>query len=426
MLTDKQIKALKPKDGAYYESDDSGRRGYGRLAIKVTPSGAKSFYLMYRYDGKRKFLVLGDYPSLPLKTARQLAINYGQIVFDGRDPREYIEAKKHNDVQAKKEARQLELQGSVKQLFDLYIDHLKIKRSEKHYKSVKRALEKEGIPILGEDTKACDVETSDILKVLRPISARGSQVMTNRMRSYLSGAFGFGIKFDYSPSRKETDPLFNLKYNPVTPVTWDASAEHVSDRVLDEDEIKQFWGLIEASKIAPERKIMLKLMITLAGKRVTEVVEMPWSEIDLKNGVWDRPASRDKTHRHTLTPLGRMSTELLTELKLHTGGKKYLFGNKPPSTDAVHQMVTRLIEGKMDKFSPKCLRATAKTLLAKIGVSKEIRDIYHNHALQDVSGKHYDKWHYVPQQRELVRLWEAFLTDVLAGEKHIPGLKVVK
>ena len=125
MLTDKQIKALELRSEAYYETDDTGRRGYGRLAIKVSPSGSKVFYLQYRFDNKRKYLALGGYPNLSLQAARKHAIDYGQQVFEGKDPRVIINAdlKEIEGLRIKEKLKSQE--GDIGQLFALYIEKIK-------------------------------------------------------------------------------------------------------------------------------------------------------------------------------------------------------------------------------------------------------------------------------------------------------------
>jgi integrase len=237
--------------------------------------------------------------------------------------------------------------------------------------------------------------------------------MANRTRSYLHAAFAFALQFDLSPQRKENDPLFNLQFNPVTAVPKALKSEKPSDRALTEQELADFWQLISSSQLAPERKILLKLIITLGGRRVNEVIKAPWSEFNLEEKLWYRSAKRDKKGKYVLMPIGKMAEDLLFELQKYTGNKTFLFGSTPPTDYAINQTVQRLIKGKIDHFTPKALRATAKTLMGKIGISKEARDRYHSHALNDVSSKHYDKFDYLDQKKEVVHQWESFLTDII-------------
>ncbi len=43
--------------------------------------------------------------------------------------------------------------------------------------------------------------------------------------------------------------------------------------------------------------------------------------------------------------------------------------------------------------------------MGKLGINKSIRDIIQNHALNDVSSKHYDRWDYMPEKQEALEKW---------------------
>ena len=55
MLTDTQLKSLKPQDKAYKVADALG------LYVTVAASGTRSFRYDYRLDGKRETLTIGRY-----------------------------------------------------------------------------------------------------------------------------------------------------------------------------------------------------------------------------------------------------------------------------------------------------------------------------------------------------------------------------
>ena len=425
MLSDKQIKALQAKDKHYYTTDDNGRRGYGRLAVRTYPNGNKVFYLLYTFDNKRKYLALGSYPTMLLKIARELSQKYGQLVFDGHDPREQIERELAEAEVVREHARVKSLEGSVGEMFTLFVAKAGRERSSEYYKALKRLLLGDALKILGSDTKPNTITEGNILSVIRPIVARGSLVMANRARSYLHAAFAFGIEYDRSTTRPEDGVLFNLNHNPVSTIAKTLKREPVSDRALSGEELAKFWQLIEASQIADERKLLLKLLIVFGGRRVNEVIQAPWSEFNLNTATWDRPATRDKRGHSAVMPLGKRALELLHELHGITGNSTYLFGDNPPTDYAINQTVRRLTDGKMEHFTPKNLRATAKTLMGSIGISKENRDRYHGHALTDVSSVHYDKYNYLAENKEVVRRWELYLNDILKGLEHNPKLRIV-
>ena len=57
MLTDMQLKALKPAEKIYVVSDQRG------LCVAVTRTGVASFRFDYRLNGRRETLVIGQYDS---------------------------------------------------------------------------------------------------------------------------------------------------------------------------------------------------------------------------------------------------------------------------------------------------------------------------------------------------------------------------
>lgn len=44
--------------------------------------------------------------------------------------------------------------------------------------------------------------------------------------------------------------------------------------------------------------------------------------------------------------------------------------------------------------------------MGEAGISKEIRDRIQNHALNDVSSEHYDRYDYLTEKRRVLEIWE--------------------
>lgn len=44
--------------------------------------------------------------------------------------------------------------------------------------------------------------------------------------------------------------------------------------------------------------------------------------------------------------------------------------------------------------------------MGELGIAKDLRDRLQNHALNDVSSKHYDRYEYLPEKRRALELWE--------------------
>lgn len=79
-LTDIQIKNAKPQQKNYRLSDGQG------LYLLVTKAGSKLWRLDYCFDGKRKTLSIGQYPTISLESARQKKKEAAEQVAKGIDP----------------------------------------------------------------------------------------------------------------------------------------------------------------------------------------------------------------------------------------------------------------------------------------------------------------------------------------------------
>jgi hypothetical protein len=80
-LTVRSIEGLKP-GRTRCEVFDAQTPG---LAIRVTPSGHKSWVLFYRHHGRLRRLTLGRYPDRGLAEARKEAVRERGRIIDGAD-----------------------------------------------------------------------------------------------------------------------------------------------------------------------------------------------------------------------------------------------------------------------------------------------------------------------------------------------------
>ena len=79
-LTDKEIKALQPREKQFKASDGAG------LYLLVRPNGSKLWQMKYKFDGREKTLSFGKYPSVSLKDAREARDDAKKKLRDNIDP----------------------------------------------------------------------------------------------------------------------------------------------------------------------------------------------------------------------------------------------------------------------------------------------------------------------------------------------------
>lgn len=359
---------------------------------------------------------------MTLEDARKTYAEYARLLDSGIDPKAHHERiERENAEQGRIEQERLlkaQQQGSIGQLFELYFDHLHKNKGLKHAKNSEAALRANVYPVWDLSAKADQITKTHVIKVLHLISERGANVLANRVRAYLSSAFKFGIEFDDSVLSLKNGIKFHIPFNPVTVVPKVLKNEAVGERVLTEVEVLGFWKMLDDSAIHISRKLVFKLMIA-TGQRLEEVSGMSWAELNLSESIWSLPSGRTKNHRAHIVPLNDIALSILQEAQSLNLHRQFVFpakcNTKSLPTDGFSQSLTRLLENsEIEKFSPRDLRRTFKTLAAKAGLSKEIRDRLQNHALNDVSSKHYDKYDYQTEKANAMRLWGNFLEKILS------------
>lgn len=421
-LTEREVKGAQPKANKYELIDSSRERGAGRLVIAVYPSGAKVFAFKYQLDSKRQYVQLGRYPSMSLASAREIAQPLAGMVKQGIDPKVEIEkAKTKEEVELRIEAKK----GSLVQLFEGYTQQMQLD-GKRTYKAVLAVLEKEIYPIIKPDTKAKDVTVDDIKSVLGPIIRRGAAVQSNRVRSYLSAAFNYGLKHDNDPAKIGSDVLFGIVFNPVLAIPKQTAAESVGENYLTFDETRELLNTLEnrdGFKMGLHVAKLIQLCFYTGGQRPYELAASRWDAINWNEATLEIIADVSKNKRAHLLPLVGSAIKILEQLYAERDPlNPFIFPhrfdhNQHLRLDSVSQSLDRYRKARPDAkhFVPRDIRRTCKTLMGALGISKDIRDRLQNHALNDVSSKHYDRYSYLPEKRIALEIWEAKLNEVELG-----------
>lgn len=373
MFTDRKLRALKPRATAYRVYEGSSDPGFG---VQVTPKGVVSFFQQYSWHGKRRFLTLGAYPLLSLADARNKAREVRRDVAAGRDPR-------HKATEA-----------TVRDVFTGYVAHMR-RQGKASADEVERALLR-GKEDFAEylDWPADALTSAHLRDALRAMLRRGAGVMANRARSYVHSAYRWAIRHDNDPNR--SGPAFGVRHNPATDVPV-PTREAPGERVLSWEELAAAWH----ADIPLLHRAAIRLLIVTGGQRVREVVEAQWAEFE--PGLWSMP--RTKNGRPHLVPLTTLAEEVVAEIRTLVPSGRYLFPlsgdprlKRPFRDDTLYKAVSG--------WTPRDLRRTCKTLMGEAGVDKFTRDRIQNHAINDVSGKHYDRYSYLTEKRAGLETWE--------------------
>lgn len=415
-LTHNEIAAFEVKASAYYKMDDGRTRGAGGLGVKVLPSGSKMFVFRYTRNENRAFIQLGRFPTLSLANAREKAKALSQMIRDGLDPKDELVRQTR---EREKNQREHEQQGTVDQLFKSYTEQMK-KDGKRTHAAVLQALEKETYPIIKPTTKAKDVTAHDIKIILAHMIRRGAATQSNRVRSYLMAAFNHGLKHDNDPANFIDDAKFGLVFNPVAAIPKQKAAERVGERFLTWAETRQLLNDMEKStSLGLTLRCLIRLCFFTGGQRPYELAASRWMSIDWQAKTLTITADISKNGRPHLIPLTDGALRVLREQQAMTAGSPFIFPHAAkPDEHMPMASLSQAIEryrnrSSFEHFIPRDFRRTCKTLMGELGIAKDLRDRLQNHALNDVSSKHYDRYEYLPEKRRALEQWERHLLQIV-------------
>lgn len=414
-FNDSFIRGLKPKARQYEEWNKSGKRGQGRLGVSVGITGQKIFIYRYFWEGKKQQIKIGQFLNgFMLTEAEEVANQYAKQLQQGINPK----AEKEAAVQAKKLAdREAAQKGSVQDLFESYTQAMK-QEGKRTYATVLASLQKETREGIPPKTKAKDVTPEHIKLILGAMIARGALVQSNRVRAYLMAAFNYGLKHDNDPASLGRGVLFGLQDNPVRNIPKQAHAEKVGEVWLKRDELKRLLATFgDVVGVGLQVAQLLKLIVYLGGQRPHELITARWENINWQEKTLLVPSEFSKNKLPHLIPLTNSALAILHAIRDSSPLSPWVFAQANPQkhtlSTTLAKAISRYREAHPDftYFIPRDLRRTCKTLMGELGISKELRDRLQNHALLDVSSKHYDRYDYLDEKRRALEAWEARLNQ---------------
>ena len=361
MLTDLKIKNLQIPDKRQEAPDGK----IGGLYLVVQPTGAKSWAVRYRADGKPRKLTLGAYPNLDLATARRRAQEALGDVAGGKDP---AEAKKAARI-ARKAKRSTDEHRFDKVAASYVQRYVAKKIGDAWGAEIERQLKVEINPKIGHK-QIGEITKDNILKLVEGIVDRGSPTTGNRVFATLRQIFNWALDRDLIT---------------VSPMPKRAPApETRRDRVVSDQEIKLAWQAFE--QLGPPFGAIGKLLL-LTGARRDEIAEGSWSEIDLELRTWTIPAARTKNGEPHEIPLSDAAVEILKSLPRVEGRARFVFttnGRTPVSgfskaRQAIDAAVARSAGATVPRWTLHDLRRTAATNLQKLGTRFEVTEAVLNH-----------------------------------------------
>jgi integrase len=418
LFTDRAVRNLQPR-----QRPVDVRDGSSGLILAVLPSGRKQFSIRYRFGGKQRRLMFGEYPAVSLATARKRARHAYAAIDDGRDPAGEQHAAKARPT------------DTVAALVKEYVaKHVRVK--QRGWKEEERVLNVEVLPSW-KARSVKELTRRDVRALVAPIVDRGSPIMANRVLAVVRRMLNYGIRNDW------------LDANPASLI--DKPGREVSrERVLTDDEIRRLWRLLcrqptTAERAAPGRKrskgtpddpicpvapaladaIKMRL---LTAQRGGEVIKMRWQDVDLETGWWTIPGEVAKNGRAHRVPLVRDAITLIKaqqkdhkdqpegddESKDDEQSEFVFVGSGASVRDRAKKAPSRIARVLKFDFRGHDLRRTAATKMAEAGVPRQHISAVLNHVEGGASvTRVYDRYTYDAEKRRALETWARKLRAIV-------------
>jgi len=414
MLTEMQVKNAKAKERDYKLADSEG------LYLYVTAKGHRSWRMKYRFAGKERRLVLGAYPDLGLREARDRKADARKLLREGRDPR--IEAVKARVERAVASANTFE--ALARGWYALQ----EPRWTRVHASDVIGSLEKEVFPWLGK-LPVTEIDEPLVLSVLRKIEKRGAIETAHRVRQRMSAVFvhaiaeGAGSRDPAAVVTKALKPVPRAKKRPAL-----VSLEALHDLVRK----------TEAEPASPLTKLASRFL-ALTAQRPGMIRALPWHEIEAvdwqddgpaPDALWRVPPARMKLMLYLkhdagfehLVPLSGEAVAVLRAAHVLTGRGPLVFPSNRNARVAMSENTLSYFYnrcGYQGRHVPHGWRASFSTIMNEWAErngtpgDRHVIDLILAHVPEGISGSEgaYNRAAYMERRRELLSIWATMLLE---------------
>lgn len=324
------------------------------FAVRVTSSGAKSFILEKRIDGKVKRLTLGRYPELTVEQARKEAHKLLGHIAVGRNPA----------AEKKQEA----LQGTtLKKAFDDFVKTRKNLKERTLY-DYRRLI---NVVFTDWQDKAMTSISKDMVsKRHNKIGSERGEAYANLAMRFLRALFNFAIaQYEYGNGHSI------LRENPVMRLTQTRAWYRVDRRqtVIKPHQLAPWYQAVMSLKqdpISSQSALVADYLLFLlfTGLRRQVAATLKWSDIDLDDRSF---TLKDTKNREPLTlPFTDFVFNLLQSRKA-VENSEYVFAGEGKAGYLIEpcRQVQKIIQLSDVSFTLHDLRRTFITIAESIDIS---------------------------------------------------------
>lgn len=395
MLTDSQVKALKPRESLFRVSDGGG------LYLEVSPAGAKTWRIAYRFEGEQRTQKLGEFPKMKLAEARFEREMIRSSLREGTDPRT-ARPDKFPARPARPKRQQESAPGTWEDVARRYLRKRRLEGAA--FRTMSKLERQVGTTIEALGSRlARDLTAQDVLSVIRPIAESGRVETAHEIRSRFSQVFRFAIaegSADRDPAAPTIDAIVKRRRGEFAGVT-------------NPREVGDLMRAIRADgKSEPQVRAGLLLSAYLFPRN-TELRGMRWDEIDWKRSLWEIPGERMKMGRDHLVPLPTQAITVLQEIKRWTGRDPLVLpAPRDPGrmlSDNTFNKALRRLGYSHDRHVHHGFRTTASTNLNELGWNRDWIERQLAHIEANKVRSSYNKAEYLEGRAEMMQAYADWL-----------------
>ncbi len=401
MLTDTELRKLKPTTKAYKRFDGGG------LYVLVNPDGSKWWRLKYVFGGREKLISLGTYPDTSLKLARKQRGDARQLLAADIDPSARRQEEKSAEAETFQDLATEWLAAGCPGGRGRGVD-------SKTVEQLRRRLKTYVFPFVGRWPIA-DITAPELLKVLRRIELRGTFETARRVRNVCSRVFRYAI----AVGKGERDPAGDL----IGAVAAGKPKNYAA--LTDPKEVGALLRALDEYRGQPTVAAALKLA-PLLFVRPGELRAAEWVEFDLsgKDPEWRIPGTRMKMGEQHIVPLPRQAVAIIEDLRTYSGPCALLFPSlrtttRPISDNTLNAALRRLGYRK-DQQTAHGFRTIASTLLNELGVAPDLIEKQLAHAERNKVRAAYNRAERLAERRKMMQRWADYLDRLKAGAVVLP------
>lgn len=380
------------------------------LSVRISRKGRITFQYRYCWNGQGERVDIGTYPATTLKEARDEAVRMRGELEQNRNPR----------LMKRMARREAYSALTVEDVIRTWLEKYGV-QNKSDYQQVLRSFEKHLFPQLGYVPHE-NAPVSMWLDVLEPLAIKVPCIIV-RLLSNAKQAHNWAVRRQLI----KTTLLCDLR------IADSGITLTRCDRVLCSDEIVTIFRAMEASRLAPKFKLLVKICL-LFGCRGGELSYAEKAHFDFEKTLWSIPATHHKTGKRTRKPLVRpiihAAEEMLKELFDHSAHSRYAIAKNrrdvPQGRSTLADIPQLIINAarrhlgiEMEPWTLHDLRRTARTNFSDL-TEPHIAEIMLGHKLPGV-WQVYDRHNYIDEQRRAYSLWWGRVTAWVNGEDKVPG-----